>query len=73
MRKLDLENYGREQLIVLLKDTIEKLEKQKTQLHTAQARLRFIRERFIKTRAIVKYQGERITQLYESKGNVNLS
>ncbi len=44
MKKLDLENYERKELIVLLKDTIEKLEKQKTQLHTTQARLRFIRE-----------------------------
>ena len=73
MKKLDLENYERKELIVLLKETIEKLEKQKTQLQTTQARLRFIRDRFIKTKAIVKYQGERITQLYESKGNVNLS
>lgn len=70
MKKLDLENYQRKELIALLKETIEKLEKQKTQLQTTQARLRFIRERFIKTKAIVKYQGERITQLYESKTNV---
>ena len=73
MRKLDLENYERKELLVLLKDTIEKLEKQKTQLHSTQARLRFIRNRFIKAKAIVKYQGERIIQLYESKRNVNLS
>ena len=73
MKKTDLENYQRQELIVLLKETIEKLEKQKSQLHTARARLRFIRDRFIKMKAIVKYQGERITQLYDSKGNVNLS
>jgi len=73
MRKLDLENYERKELIVLLIETIEKLEKQKTQLHSTQARLRFIRNRFIKTKAIVKYQGERIIQLYESKRNVNVS
>ena len=70
MKKLDLENYQRNELILLLKETIEKLEKQKTQLQTTQARLRFIRDRFIKTKAIVKYQGERIIQLYESKTNV---
>ena len=68
MRKLDLENYEREELIVLLKDTIEKLEKQKTQLHTAQARLRFIRERFIKTKAIVEYQGEKSLNCMSQKG-----
>ena len=73
MKKLDLENYKKQELILLLIETFEKLEKQKTQLQTTQARLRFIRERFIKTKAIVKYQGERITQLYDSKGNVNLS
>ena len=70
---MDLENYERKELIVLLIETIEKLEKQKTQLHSTQARLRFIRNRFIKTKAIVKYQGERIIQLYESKRNVNVS
>jgi len=73
MKKLNLENYQRKELILLLIETFEKLEKQKTQLQTTQARLRFIRERFMKTKAIVKYQGERITQLYDSKGNVNLS
>ncbi|HET6540959.1 MAG TPA: hypothetical protein VFG46_10775 [Chryseolinea sp.] len=73
MKKLDLENYKKQELILLLIETFEKLEKQKTQLQTTQARLRFIRERFVKTKAIVKYQGERITQLYDSKGNVNLS
>lgn len=72
MKKLNLENYQRKELILLLIETFEKLEKQKTQLQTTQARLRFIRDRFIKTKAIVKYQGERITQLYNSKGNVNL-
>ena len=69
MKKLDLENYQKKELIVLLNETIEKLEKQKTQLQTTQARLRSIRDRFIKTKAIVKYQGERIIQLYESKTN----
>jgi hypothetical protein len=73
MKKLNFENYQRKELILLLMETFEKLEKQKTQLQTTQARLRFIRDRFIKTKAIVKYQGERITQLYDSKGNVNLS
>ena len=73
MKKLDLENYKKQELILLLIETFEKLEKQKTRLQTTQARLRFIRERFVKTKAIVKYQGERITQLYDSKGNVNLS
>jgi hypothetical protein len=73
MKQLDLENYEREELIVLLKEVIEKLDKKKTQLHITQTRLRLIRNRFIRTKAIVKYQGERIIQLYESKRNVDLS
>lgn len=67
MKQLDLENYERKELIVLLKEAIEKLDKKKTQLQMTQARLRLFRNRFIKTKAIVKYQGERIIQLYESK------
>jgi len=67
MKKLNLENYERDDLIVLLKDITEKLDKKKTQLHITQERLRVIRNRFIKTKAIVKYQGERIIQLYDSK------
>jgi len=73
MKQLDLENYEKEELIVLLKDVIEKLDKKKTHLQITQQRLRRIRTRFIKTKAIVKYQGERIIQLYGSKRNVNLS
>lgn len=73
MKQFDLENYEKEELIALLKVVIERLDKKKTQLQITQERLRLIRNRFIKTKAIVKYQGERIIQLYESKRNVNLS
>lgn len=66
MKQLDLEKYEKEELIVLLKEVIEKLDKKKTQLQITQERLRLIRNRFIKTKAIVKYQGERIIQLYDS-------
>lgn len=59
--------YEKEELIVLLKEVIDKLDKKKTQLQITQERLRLIRNRFIKTKAIVKYQGERIIQLYDSK------
>ena len=67
MKHLDLENYEREELIALLKVVIERLDKKKTQLQITQERLRLIRNRFIKTKAIVKYQGERIIQLYNQK------
>lgn len=68
IKQLDLTNYEKEELIALLKVVIERLDKKKTQLHIAQERLRLIRNRYIKTKAIVKYQGERIVQLYDSKG-----
>lgn len=67
MKQLDLENYEREELIALLREVIERLVKKKTQLQLTQERLRLIRNRFVKTKAIVKYQGERIIQLYDSK------
>lgn len=67
MKQLDLEKYEKEELIVLLKEVIDKLDKKKTQLQITQERLRLIRNRFIKTKAIVKYQGERIIQLYDPK------
>ena len=72
MKQLDLEKYEKKELIVLLKEVIEKLDKKKTKLLITQERLRLIRNRFIKMKAIVKYQGERIIQLYDSK-NVNRS
>jgi hypothetical protein len=72
MKQLDLEDYEREELIHLVKEIIARLDKKKTQLHMTQTRLRMMRSRFKKTQAIVKYQGERITQLYEAKKNVDL-
>ena len=66
MKQLDFETYGRDDLIVLLKEVIEKLEKKRTQLNIAREWLRFVRNRFIKTKAIVKYQSERIIQLHET-------
>lgn len=65
MKQLDFETYKRDDLIVLLKEVIEKLEKKKMQLNITRERLRFVRNRFIKTKAIVKYQSERIIQLHE--------
>jgi hypothetical protein len=67
MKQLDFESYERDQLLVLLKDVIEKLEKKKMQLNITRDRLRLVRNRFIKTKAIVKYQSERIIQLHESR------
>ena len=67
MKQLNLENFERDDLIVLLKDVIERLDKKKTQLQITRERLRLIRNRFIKTKAIVKYQGERIIQLHETR------
>ena len=54
MKQLDFETYGRDDLIVLLKEVTEKLEKKNTQLNITRERLRFVRNRFIKTKAIVK-------------------
>jgi hypothetical protein len=67
MKQLDLENFERDDLIVLLKEVIERLDKKKSQLQITRERLRLIRNRFIKAKAIVKYQGERIIQLHESR------
>jgi hypothetical protein len=67
MKQLDFETYERDDLIVLLKDVIEKLEKKRMQLNVTRDRLRLVRTRFIKTKAIVKYQSERIIQLHESR------
>lgn len=67
MKQLNLENYERDDLIVVLKEVIEKLDKTKTQLNLTRERLRVMRNKFMKAKAIVKYQGERIIQLHESR------
>ncbi len=71
MKQFDFETYERDHLIDLLKDVIEKLERKKIQLNRTRDRLRLVRSRFIKTKAIVKYQGERIIQLHESRNGVS--
>jgi len=69
MKKPKLENYPKEDLIALLTEVIEKLDKKKMELRITRERLRMTRKRFVKLKATVKYQGERIVQLYDLKKN----
>lgn len=69
MKKPDLENYPKEDLIALLSEFIKKLDKEKMELRITRERLRMARKRFVKLKATVKYQDERIVQLYDLKKN----
>jgi hypothetical protein len=69
MKKLHLDSFDKETLIVMLAETIAELDKKKNELHVTRERLRLTRLRFSKMKAIIKYQGERIVELHRLKNN----
>ena len=63
-KKLIPDYFEKEHLMFLLEETVEKLGKKKAELQLTRQKSRLLRVRLMKMKATIKYQRERIIQLY---------
>ena len=65
VKKLIPDHFEKGHLVFLLDETVEKLTKKKTELQLTRQKLSLLRVRLMKMKATIKYQRERIIQLYD--------
>ena len=70
-KRLISDQFDKEELVFLLEDTVENLDKKRADLRTARLKLGIMRNKVMKMNSIIKYQRERIVQLYGSSPIVN--